>query len=103
MGIDEGHFFADLRKFCEDMISNGKTVIIAALGGTFERNPWPSVSEVIPLASNIKFLSAICVDCNGRAPFTHRCTLELEEEMIGGEEKYQSLCDSCYTKKNTTQ
>jgi len=37
IGIDEGQFFPDIVQFCEEMASEGKTVIVAALDGTFQR------------------------------------------------------------------
>ncbi len=37
IGIDEGQFFPDLVPFCEEMANAGKTVIVAALDGTFQR------------------------------------------------------------------
>ncbi len=37
IGIDEGQFFPDIVDFCEEMANAGKTVIVAALDGTFQR------------------------------------------------------------------
>ena len=37
IGIDEGQFFPDIVEFCEEMANAGKTVIVAALDGTFQR------------------------------------------------------------------
>ena len=37
MGIDEGQFFPDLAPFCDEMANEGKTVVVAALNGTFRR------------------------------------------------------------------
>ena len=37
IGIDEGQFFSDIVPFCEDMANLGKTVVVAALDGTFQR------------------------------------------------------------------
>ena len=37
VGIDEGQFFPDLLPFCEAVSNAGKTVVVAALDGTFQR------------------------------------------------------------------
>ncbi|XP_038633212.1 thymidine kinase, cytosolic isoform X2 [Scyliorhinus canicula] len=37
IGIDEGQFFPDCVEFAEEMANRGKTVIVAALDGTFQR------------------------------------------------------------------
>ncbi|XP_058417748.1 thymidine kinase, cytosolic isoform X2 [Diceros bicornis minor] len=59
IGIDEGQFFPDISEFSEDMANAGKTVIVAALDGTFQR----------------------------------------KVEVIGGADKYHSVCRLCYFKK----
>ncbi|XP_070339834.1 thymidine kinase, cytosolic isoform X2 [Equus asinus] len=59
IGIDEGQFFPDIVEFSEAMANAGKTVIVAALDGTFQR----------------------------------------KVEVIGGADKYHSVCRLCYFKK----
>ncbi|XP_060058826.1 thymidine kinase, cytosolic isoform X2 [Erinaceus europaeus] len=59
IGIDEGQFFPDIVEFSEAMANTGKTVIVAALDGTFQR----------------------------------------KVEVIGGADKYHSVCRLCYFKK----
>ncbi|XP_004693474.1 PREDICTED: thymidine kinase, cytosolic [Condylura cristata] len=61
IGIDEGQFFPDIVEFSEAMANAGKTVIVAALDGTFQR----------------------------------------KVEVIGGADKYHSVCRLCYFKKTT--
>ncbi|XP_069848986.1 thymidine kinase, cytosolic isoform X3 [Dipodomys merriami] len=63
VGIDEGQFFPDIVEFCETMANNGKTVIVAALDGTFQR----------------------------------------KVEVIGGADKYHSVCRLCYFKKSPSR
>ncbi|XP_059938019.1 thymidine kinase, cytosolic isoform X3 [Mesoplodon densirostris] len=63
IGIDEGQFFPDIVEFSETMANAGKTVIVAALDGTFQR----------------------------------------KVEVIGGADKYHSVCRLCYFKKAAGQ
>ncbi|XP_059990966.1 thymidine kinase, cytosolic isoform X3 [Lagenorhynchus albirostris] len=63
IGIDEGQFFPDIVEFSETMANAGKTVIVAALDGTFQR----------------------------------------KVEVIGGADKYHSVCRLCYFKKASGQ
>ncbi|KAM9005166.1 thymidine kinase, cytosolic isoform X2 [Sarcophilus harrisii] len=63
IGIDEGQFFPDIVEFSESMANAGKTVIVAALDGTFQR----------------------------------------KVEVIGGADKYHSVCRLCYFKKFSGQ
>lgn len=110
IGIDEGQFFGDhLRAFCQIMAAYGKKIIIAALDGTFERKPWDSISNIIPICDKIHKLTAIC-DCGKEAPFTQlknkknyfkaNKTENGEPELIGGSELYQAVCRDCYGKEN---
>ena len=71
--------FADLTEFCESMANKGKTVIVAALDGTFQRKvcavlccavlcsrvqPFGNVLELVPLAEEVTKLNAVCVHCS---------------------------------------
>ncbi len=97
IGIDEGQFFTDLDDFCEEMRNDKKIVIIAALSGTFQRKPWKSVSNIIPLANEISHLKSICNKCKkDGASFTYRISQEKEITVIGGIEKYWAVCNECY-------
>ena len=50
VGIDEGQFFPDVVEFCDEAANLGKTVVVAALDGTFERKPFGNIVSLIPLA-----------------------------------------------------
>ena len=50
VGIDEGQFFPDVVKFCETAANLGKTVLVAALDGTFERKPFGNIIDLVPFA-----------------------------------------------------
>eukprot|EP01104_Vermistella_antarctica_P014877 TRINITY_DN4761_c0_g1_i1.p1 TRINITY_DN4761_c0_g1~~TRINITY_DN4761_c0_g1_i1.p1 ORF type:complete len:232 (+),score=47.13 TRINITY_DN4761_c0_g1_i1:35-697(+) len=96
IGIDEGQFFPDLIAFSEEMANSGKIVIIAALDATFQRKPFGSVVELVPLAEDITKLSAVCMMCFGNASFTKRLGSETEVELIGGADKYVAVCRTCF-------
>ena len=103
IGIDEGQFFNDLVEGCMYLVENGYHVYVAALNGTFRRTPWPAISELIPLADKITFLTAICHGCSEPASFTHLTTSKPtgSDIIIGGSEKYHSLCGTCFKKATT--
>ncbi len=98
IGIDEGQFFEDLHSFTQTMCDvYGKIVIIAALSGTFQKKPWDSISNIIPLANKISFFKAVCCRCHkDGAAFTHRRSSEKEIQVIGGLEKYWPVGSKCY-------
>ena len=72
IGIDEGQFFDyDLVIFCDALATDGKIVIVSALSGSYKRDPWASISKLIPYVDDIQMLTAVC-ECTADAPFTHR-------------------------------
>ncbi|XP_022063118.2 thymidine kinase, cytosolic [Acanthochromis polyacanthus] len=96
IGIDEGQFFPDTVEFCEEMANLGKTVIVAALDGTFQRKPFGNILNLVPLAESVVKLHAVCMQCYKDAAYTKRIGSEKEVEVIGGADKYQAVCRKCY-------
>lgn len=101
IGIDEGQFFPDLVEFCEMMLACGKTVIVAALSSTFERNPFPVVSEVLAKATMVTMEHAVCMGCGRDAPFSRRLDASVRAvQVIGGADKYAAVCYQCFHKQD---
>ncbi|NWI68661.1 KITH protein, partial [Todus mexicanus] len=103
IGIDEGQFFPDIVEFCEMMANAGKTVIVAALDGTFQRKAFGSILNLVPLAESVVKLNAVCMECYREASYTKRLGAEREVEVIGGADKYHSVCRACYFCKRPPQ
>ena len=72
-------------KYCEEWANQGKTVIVAALDGTFERQPFNSILNLIPLAESVIKLSAVCATCHADAAFTKRTSNERGIEVRSGQ------------------
>ncbi|KAG8507474.1 Thymidine kinase, cytosolic [Galemys pyrenaicus] len=102
IGIDEGQFFPDIVEFSETMANAGKTVIVAALDGTFQRKAFGTILSLVPLAESVVKLTAVCMECFREAAYTKRLGTEKEVEVIGGADKYHSVCRLCYFKKTST-
>ncbi|XP_014387213.1 PREDICTED: thymidine kinase, cytosolic, partial [Myotis brandtii] len=96
IGIDEGQFFPDIVEFSETMANAGKTVIVAALDGTFQRKAFGTILHLVPLAESVVKLNAVCMECFREAAYTKRLGLEKEVEVIGGADKYHAVCRLCY-------
>lgn len=54
------------------MANKEKIVIVAALDGTFQRNSFNNIVNLIPKAEKVIKLNAICVYCAREAAFTKR-------------------------------
>ncbi|KAL7989528.1 hypothetical protein Chor_012194 [Crotalus horridus] len=90
--------FPDIVEFCETMANAGKTVIVAALDGTFQRRAFGNILQLVPLAESVVKLNAVCMECFHEASYTKRLGTEKEVEVIGGADKYHSVCRGCYFK-----
>ena len=71
----------DLTEYCERWANSGKLVIVAALDGTFQRQPFPVVVALVPLAEHICKLTAVCMACHRAASFTWRTAPATEVEV----------------------
>ena len=96
--IDEGQFFSDLAEITHIWAKQGKHIIISALNGTFERKPFPAISELIPYINSIIHLSAVCTLCGADAHFSHLKNAGISDDhgfIIGGSEQYEARCRLC--------
>ena len=81
IGIDEGQFFPDVVEFSEAMANIGKTVIVAALDGTYQRKGFANILELVPLAEEVIKLTAVCMICFEDGSFTKRMTEDKEVRL----------------------
>ena len=96
--IDEVQFYKDADIFCDKWANNGKIVEACGLNGTFERKPFPIISNLLPLAENITFLTAICKETGNNAVYSKRLIDDKKEEVIGGEDAYSAVDRETYFK-----
>ena len=98
IGIDEGQFFDDLVRICEELCFMGKIIIVAALSGDYLMKPFPNISELISKADKIKLMKAYCYYCHKIAGFTMRTVRSNKLILIGSAESYRPTCKFCYYK-----
>uniref|UniRef100_F7EBQ4 Thymidine kinase n=1 Tax=Monodelphis domestica TaxID=13616 RepID=F7EBQ4_MONDO len=81
IGIDEGQFFPDIVEFSETMANAGKTIIVAALDGTFQRKALGNILNLMPLTESMVKLIAVCMECFREAAYTKRLGMEKESRV----------------------
>src|SRR3972149_6192816 len=79
------------------LIQKIKKIYISGLNGDFKREPFDTITKLIPLCTKIIFLSAIC-DCGQKAHFSKRIIKNSNLILVGGDESYISTCLNCYFK-----
>lgn len=92
VGVDEGQFF-NMREWLDTLTDT--IVIVAGLNGTYNRFMFTSISDIIPICTNIVYLKAICTACGQDAIHSKRIVSGDQEELIGGSESYAASCSSC--------
>jgi thymidine kinase len=106
--IDEIHFFehADVFvRFVTDVL--GKTVIASGVNGSYDLRPLGCMPDLLPLATDIQFVKAVCQGqhgCREPAVRSHRTASDHQEQfMVGGAESYKTLCPRHYALANAAQ
>lgn len=102
IAINEGQFFLDLTYFSEKCREMGKDIIICALRGDSNNDMFRSIISIFPKADKVSILTAKCLFCKDGtdAPFTS-CNVEKSDQiLIGGADKYSSVCYRHYLQLN---
>jgi thymidine kinase len=89
--IDEIQFFQDAPIFCDKWANEGLIVELAGLSGTYLREEFPVISQLIPLAEEIHKKTAICVQTGKDAQYTFRLSDDNTTVVIGGLDKYTPM------------
>jgi thymidine kinase len=106
IGIDEAQFFeAEMVGTIVDWVDRqNKYVIVCGLNGTFDRQKFGHVLDLIPFADSVIFKNAYCKECKNdtntleRAIFTKHFSKSNNVIDIGGADKYKAVCRACFLK-----
>lgn len=96
--FDEAHFFgASFPEICEDLVAQGKRVIVAGLDLNFRAEPFGPIPVLLALADEVVKLTAVCTVCGAPATRTQRLVggkpaLAGPEVLLGGLETYEPRC-----------
>lgn len=90
--IDEFQFFNNPIPIVENLLDQGKMVIISGLDGDFRQKRFGDILELVPQADRVDKLHALCYRCGGDAPFTKRIISDSVQELIGASESYKACC-----------
>lgn len=98
--VDEAQFFRNLIAFCEHAVdTHNKHVYLFGLDGDSNRRPFGEILQCIPLADRVERLTAFCKRCANGTPglFSYRREGPADQQvMVGGSERYETLCRECY-------
>ena len=102
VGVDEAQFFSKF--ILEDLKylkSQNIQVVIAGLDKDYLNKPFKSMEGIMQLSDSITRLYARCNYCQSPASYSHRKnTNQKKQVLIGSENFYEALCESCFNKSN---
>jgi thymidine kinase len=101
VAIDGAQFFPDRVEFCAALVMRRKRVLVAGLDGTFQRQPFGRVADLIPLCASVDKPTAVCRETGEAAAFSHRKTSATEVELIGGNDRYAASCRAVMVGRRT--
>lgn len=93
IGIDEGHFWENIEEVVEEMIKNGKDIIIAFLNGDYNLKAFSNSHGLFAKATKILHLSSFCEICGEKAYYNKkRITRKIDTITVGGAEIFYPVC-----------
>lgn len=103
VAIDEVQFFSkQIIPVCQELVKQGKRVIVAGLDQDFRGEPFGAVPVLMALAEQVTKLNAICVVCGRPASRTQRLINGAPANYhdpiisIGATENYEARCNRCH-------
>jgi len=97
IGVDEVQFFDDrLPDMLQMLADRGKRIVVAGLDLDSNREPFGPMSVLLCKAERVTKLHAVCVVCGNDAAFSKRLVDESGTVCVGGSDKYEARCRSCF-------
>ena len=93
--IEEAQFFIHLDHFCSHLLlREHKHILVVGLDGDAQQNKFGEVLDIIPLATSVTKLTALCSECKDgtSAPYTKKLEEGGAQVDVGGAEKYVAVC-----------
>lgn len=102
VGIDEGQFFADIGESCDILAKLKIQVVVAALDSDKDRKVFPPMTNLFGMCDSITKLKWVCNQCHSPdGIFSSLLNASLASDgniLVGGSDKYETLCRECYDK-----
>jgi thymidine kinase len=93
--IEEAQFFSHLTHLCSHLLfSEKKHILVVGLDGDAQQKKFGEILDLIPLATSVTKLTALCCECkDGTAgAYTKRLNSGDMQVDVGGAEKYAAVC-----------
>lgn len=105
IGIDELQFFDKdiLYDFIVKCLNNKKIIIGSGLLATSELNVFESINKILPLATDIEKLNAVCQICGENASYTYCKQNKTNDIQLDDGNMYEARCWECYNEIDSVE
>ena len=93
--VDEAFMIPGIAENLIWLYRNGTTVVVSTLDISATGNVFPEVQDMLPWATEIHKLTAVCTFCGEDARYTHRKNISEDEIQVGGLDMYEPRCYKC--------
>jgi len=96
VAVDEAFMIPGISEVLVWLYRRGYNIVVSSLDLSATGKPFEEIEKMLPWATKIKKLSAVCVVCNKDAYYTYKKQTGGEEIEVGGVELYEARCIKCH-------
>lgn len=96
VAVDEAFMIPGVSDVLIWLYRSGYNVVVSSLDLSATGKPFDEIEKMLPWATKVEKLSAVCVVCNKDAYYTYKKQTGGEEIEVGGIELYEARCIKCH-------
>lgn len=96
IAVDEAFMIPGISDVLVWLYRSGYSIVVSSLDLSATGKPFEEIEKMLPWATKIEKLSAVCVVCNKDAYYTYKKQTGGEEIEVGGVELYEARCIKCH-------
>lgn len=96
IAVDEAFMIPGVADVLVWLYRSGYSVVVSSLDLSATGKPFLEVEKMLPWATKVEKLSAVCTVCNKDAFYTYKKQTGGDEIEVGGNELYEPRCSRCH-------
>lgn len=96
VAVDEAFMIPGVADALIWLYRSGYSIVVSSLDLSAVGKPFEEVEKMLPWATRVEKLSAVCVVCNKDAYYTYKKQVGGDEIEVGGAELYEPRCLKCH-------
>lgn len=96
IAVDEAFMIPGVADVLIWLYRSGYSVVVSSLDLSATGKPFFEIEKLLPWATKVEKLSAVCVVCNKDAFYTYKKQIGGMEIEVGGNELYEPRCVKCH-------